>query len=199
MALSTSALLRTAVFAAGVLQAAGAAEPGSAMHYTLDPAKSTLEFQFVQAGAQNKGHFGKFPVTLDLPADSSSGGKLEVRVEMSSLDTGDKDRDDILRGSDLFDVARNPQARFSSTQISRTAGGYDAVGKLTIRGTTRDQHVTFTFRSAQEQGRTVGYLAGKTTIRRLDFGVGQGDWKSTEWVGNDVVVSYSLRLVSSPQ
>jgi len=198
MSPSTSALLRTAVLAVGVLQAAVAAEPGGATHYTLDPAKSTLEFQFIQAGAQNKGQFGKFPVALDLPADNAAGGKLEVVVEMSSLDTGDKDRDDTLRGSDLFDVAKNPQARFTSTQITRTAGGYEAVGKLTIRGTTRDQHVAFTFRTTQEQGKTVGYLTGKTTVKRLDFGVGQGDWKSTEWVGNDVTVSYSLRLISAP-
>jgi len=39
------------------------------------------------------------------------------------------------------------------------------------------------------------YMAGKTVIRRLDFGVGQGDWKSTEWVGNEVTVTFNLRLI----
>ena len=39
-------------------------------------------------------------------------------------------------------------------------------------------------------------LSGKTVVHRLDFGVGQGDWKSTEWVGNDVTVAYSVRLVA---
>jgi hypothetical protein len=33
-------------------------------------------------------------------------------------------------------------------------------------------------------------------VKRLDFGVGQGDWKSTEWVGNDVTVTFNLRLVA---
>ena len=74
--------------------------------------------------------------------------------------------------------------------ITRTANGFDAAGKLTLRGVTRDQHVGFTIRTAQEQGQAVAYLTGKTLIKRLDFGVGQGDWKSTEWVGNDVTVSY---------
>jgi polyisoprenoid-binding protein YceI len=85
-----------------------------------------------------------------------------------------------------------------ATQITRTATGFDAVGKLTIRGVARDQHIPFTFRTANEQGHAVGYLAGKTTIHRLDFGVGQGEWKSTEWVGNDVTVSYTLRLLAAP-
>ena len=34
----------------------------------------------------------------------------------------------------------------------KTASGYDAAGKLTLRGVTRDQHVSFTLRTADEQG-----------------------------------------------
>lgn len=184
--------------AAAPAAAAAAAGPAQATRYTLDPTKSTLEFQFVQAGARNHGKFGKFPVTLDFSPEALAASRLDVVVEMNSLDTGDNDRDDVLRGSDLFDVGRYPQARFTSTQITKTANGYDAAGKLTIRGVSRDQHVSFTFRATQEQGSTPGYLTGTTTIKRLDFGIGQGDWKSTEWVGNDVTVSYKLRLVAAP-
>src|SRR5262249_50860953 len=147
-----------------------------------------------QAGAQNKGKFTKYAVTLDFSADSLAASKLDVVVEMSSLDTGDKERDDTLKGADLFTVAKFPQSHFTSTQITKTANGYDAAGKLTIRGVSRDVHIPFSFRTVDEQGKPAGYLLGRTTIKRLDFGVGQGDWKSTEWVGNEVVVSYSLRL-----
>jgi len=162
---------------------------------TQDLTKSTLEYSFVQAGAQNKGTFKKYTVTLDMAADSP--GKLDVVIDMNSLDTGDKERDDTLRGTDLFDVAKNPQARFTSTQITKSGAGYDAVGKLTLRGVTKDAHVPFTLRSATEQGKSVSYLEGKTTLKRLDFGIGQGDWKSTEWVGNDVGISYSVRLTAA--
>ena len=37
-------------------------------------------------------------------------------------------------------------------------------------------------------------MSGKTSIRRLDFGVGQGEWKATDQVGNEVGVSFALRL-----
>jgi polyisoprenoid-binding protein YceI len=57
--------------------------------------------------------------------------------------------------------------------------------------------VPFTFRTALEQGATVGYMSGKTSIRRLDYGVGQGDWKATDQIGNDVGVSFSLRLTAA--
>jgi polyisoprenoid-binding protein YceI len=171
--------------------------PAAATHYSIDPVKSSLEFQFVQAGAQNKGKFTKFPVTVDAAPDGSGVSRLDVTVEMGTLDSGDKERDDTLRGADLFDVAKFTQSRFTATQITKTANGFDALGKLTLRGVTRDQHVPFAFRTANEQGHAVAYLTGKTTIHRLDYGVGQGDWKSTDWVGSDVTVSYNVRLVAA--
>ena len=166
-----------------------------AIHYVADPSKSSLEFQFTQAGALNKGRFGKFPVTFDFSTDTAAADKLDVVVDMASLDTGDKERDDTLRSADLFAVANYPQARFTSTQVTKTATGYDALGRLTIRGVARDQHLTFKFRTTNEAGRSVGYLNGKVVIKRLEFGVGQGDWKSTEWVGDEVTVVYSVRLL----
>jgi len=188
---STLSLTSLAVASIAAMTAAQAASAPA--RFTQDLTKSTLEYSFVQAGAQNKGTFKKYTVTLD-----DAGGtptKLDVVIDMTSLDTGDKERDDTLRGSDLFDVAKNPQARFTSTQIAKSGAGYDAVGKLTLRGVSKDVHVPFTLRTATEQGKSVNYLEGKMTIKRLDFGVGQGDWKSTEWVGNDVGISYSVRLV----
>lgn len=184
--------------ATALLSTTAFADAPAGSHFASDPAKSTLQFSFVQAGATNTGKFAKFPVALDAAADGSAASKLDVTVEMTTMDSGDKDRDDTLRGPDLFSVAKFPQAHFTATQITRTAAGFDALGKLTIRGVTRDQHVLFTLRAANEQGHAVSYLAGKTTVHRLDFGVGQGDWKSTEWVGNDVVVSYNVRLVAAP-
>jgi len=187
----------SAVLAVLLCAPAFAQAPAGDTHYSIDPAKSSLEFSFVQAGAQNKGKFTKFPVTLDASADGTSARRLDVTVDMTTFDTEDKERNDTLKGPDLFDVAKFPQAHFIATQITKTATGFDAVGKLTLRGVTRDLHVPFTLRATQEQGHAVAYLAGRATVRRLDFGVGQGDWKSTEWVGNDVTVSYSVRLAAA--
>jgi len=196
MALSRGALLTLTAAAAVCLgQAARSADAPALPHYVLDQSKSSLTFSFVQAGAQNQGHFARFPVTLDFSPDNPAAGHLEVSVEMGSLDSGDKERDDTLRGDDMFAATKFPQAHFSATQFLKTASGFEAVGKLTIRGVTRDARVPFAFRSASENGASVGYMTGKTSIKRLDYGVGQGDWKSTEWVGNDVGVTFALRLI----
>lgn len=178
------------------LPARGADAPAG--QYVLDPAKSSLEFSFTQAGAANKGRFSRFPVSFTFSPDAPTTGRLAVTIEVASLDTGDKDRDDTLRGEELFAVAKYPQARFLATQFAKTAAGYEALGKLTIRGVTHDARVPFTFRTATEAGMNVGYMVGKTTLKRLDYGVGQGDWKATDQVGNEVGVSFALRLVSAP-
>ena len=199
--------LAAALLAAAALDCAPAAAPpaapaaapaaapsAAASHFTLDPAKSSLEFTFLQAGARNTGRFPRFTVTLDFPGADPAGGRLEVRVDVAALDTGDKDRDDTLRSDDLFAVAKFREAHFLATRIVKTANGYEAEGALTIRGVTRDAKVPFTFREATEGGVGAGYLAGKTVVRRLDFGVGQGDWKATDQAGNEVTVSFTLRL-----
>ena len=74
----------------GVGPAARAADASAVTHYALDPAKSTLEFAFAQAGAQNKGKFKHLTVSFDFSADNLSASRLEVTVDMTSLDTGDQ-------------------------------------------------------------------------------------------------------------
>ena len=127
---------------------ARAADAAAVTHYVLDPAKSSLEFTFLQAGAQNKGRFTRFQVAFDFAAANLAAGRLDVTVDINSVDTGDQERDETLRGADLFAVAKFPQAHFVASQINRTASGYEAVGKLTIRGVTHDARVPFAFRTA---------------------------------------------------
>jgi polyisoprenoid-binding protein YceI len=173
-----------------------AAQTPAAPHYVLDPAKSSLEFTFTQAGAKNKGRFTRFAVSFDFSPENLAASRLDVTVEMNSADTGDQERDDTLHGSDLFAVTKFPQAHFAASRINKTAAGYEAIGKLTIRGVTLDMHVPFTFRTATENGAAAGYMSGKTSLRRLDYGVGQGDWKATDQLANEVDVSFALRLTA---
>jgi polyisoprenoid-binding protein YceI len=154
MTVCTPRALRIALLAT-LVSAASLASAAAPAHFTQDPAKSTLEYAFVQAGAQNKGAFKKYSTTLDFAADNLAASKLDVVVDMASLDTGDKERDDTLRSADLFNIAKYPQARFTSAQIAKTAAGYEAVGKLTLRGVSRDTHVPFTLRTVTELGKRV--------------------------------------------
>lgn len=175
----------------GTLLAAPAAHAAAPV-YTLLAKQSSLTYAFSQAGAENEGRLKSFTVSFDPAA-----GRLEVVVDMRSFDTGDPQRNGILGGKDFFDVAQYPQSRFTASRIVKTAAGYQATGSLTLRGVTRNVTIPFTWRTATVQGHVVGYLSGQTTLQRLAFGVGQGQWQSTEWVGDAVTVHYSLELAAA--
>jgi polyisoprenoid-binding protein YceI len=168
----------------------GAAFAATTYHYT-STGRNALSFEFVQADAKTPGAFRDYDVRLTLDEKNLAASKLLVRVAVASLDTQDEERDDILRGADLFDAQHHPVATFTSTRIVRAGSGYQAVGKLTIRDVTRDFTVPFSLRA--------GRLTGTATLRRLDFGVGKGEWEATEWVGNDVKVLFDLRPSPGPK
>ena len=174
--------------ATAVLFSAAAAAAGAAS-YTAD-AQSRLEFVGVQAGAEFKGVFHKFTANVDFAPDALDGSRIDVQIDMNSADTLDKDRDTTMRGKDIFDVAHNPTAHYVTKTITKTATGFSAVGTLTLRGVSKDVPIEFQFVPAAAGAK----LSGSAKLNRLDFGVGQGEWKSTETVADGVKINFSLVL-----
>jgi polyisoprenoid-binding protein YceI len=155
---------------------------------------ASLTFAFVQAGAENSGAFRQFATELHYDANQLASSSLEVTVQIASLDTQDKDRDTELLGADLFDAKKHPTAQFVASMFAKGANGnVEAVGKLTLRGVTRDLRLPLSIRSTAHGVE----ISGETTIRRLEYGVGQGDWKSTEWVGDEVKLQYKVPLAKA--
>lgn len=150
----------------------------------------SLEFGFVQAGAPTQGDFRQFATELQYDEKQLSASHLKVTVQIGSLDTQDKDRDDTLKSAELLDAGRFPTAQYVATSFARRGAGLEAVGKLTLHGVTRELRVPITLRASGDGLE----ISGETTIRRLDYDVGQGDWKSTEWVGDEVKLQYRVPL-----
>ena len=185
----TRLMASTALLASiSVAGAANGAAPATS--YSADPQQSRLEFVGVQAGAEFKGAFHQFTAAVDFAPDALATSHFDVQIDMKSVDSMDKDRDTTIRGSDIFDVAHWPTAHYVTRSFSKTATGYTAVGALTLRGVTKDVPIDFQF----TQGAAGAKLEGSAKLKRLDFGAGQGDWKSTEWVADAVKISFSLAL-----
>jgi len=154
-----------------------------------DGASGTLEFTATQAGAKFTGAFRRFQVRLDLDPANPAQGSLDVSVETASIDTQDADRDEVLKSADFFWVDKYPQAVFHAARFERDGAGWRAPGELTIRGVKKSVPVMFTLEP--EDG---GAMNGSAHLRRLAFGLGQGDWTSTEWVGDEVDIRFELKL-----
>jgi polyisoprenoid-binding protein YceI len=169
---------------------AAAAAAAGVISYTADPQQSKLEFTGLQAGAEFKGVFHKFTAAVDFAPDALGTSRIDVQIDMASVDSSDKDRDSTIRGKDVFDVAHNASAHYVTKTISKSASGYAAVGSLTLHGVTKDVPIEFQFAPAAGGAK----LTGTAKLNRLDFGVGQGDWKSTDTIGDPVKVKFSLVL-----
>jgi polyisoprenoid-binding protein YceI len=192
----TKRIMAAALFASAcVLGAAGdlvgtAKAAASVASYTADAQQSRLQFTGVQAGAEFQGSFHKFSAAVDFAPDAPASARIDVLIDLNSEDSMDKDRDTTIRGVDIFDVARWPAAHYVSRSVTKTATGYSAVGALTLRGVTKDVVINFQFTPAAAGAK----LTGTAQLKRLDFGAGQGDWKSTEWVADVVKINFSLVL-----
>jgi len=162
--------------------------------YVAAPAQSRLEFVGVQAGAEFKAVFKKFTAGVQFVPENLASAGIDVTIDLNSVDSGDKDRDGTIRGPDIFDIAHNPTAHYVTRSVTKTATGYAAQGSLTLRGVTKDVPIEFQFQPAGGGAK----LVGTAKLKRLDFGVGQGDWKSTEWVKDEVIINFSLALTPKP-
>jgi polyisoprenoid-binding protein YceI len=157
---------------------------------------SRLGFTGTQAGAHFDGVFGRFESTVQFDPADLAASRIEVTIDMASVDTEDEDRDGILRGPDLFAVERFPEAHYVATQFEADAAGDGFVGNgtLTVRDVTHAVPIRFTFDRSGDHP----HLVGAAELRRLDFGVGQGEWQDTQWVANEVKVHFDLALESPP-
>ena len=121
-----------------------------------------------------KGRFGEFSgtfVTAENPLESS----VEATVVLSSIDTGNADRDEHLRSADFFDVANHTTLEYRSTGIRYDDDeGFVVDGELTLRGVTKHVPLNLEIHGFQQttpfgDSRTGFTATGE--IDRRDFGV----------------------------
>ncbi|PFG29202.1 polyisoprenoid-binding protein YceI [Paramicrobacterium agarici] len=140
--------------------------------WTLDPMHSKLEFSLKHLMISKvRGTFDVVDatvVTAENPADST----VEATIDVSSVNTGQADRDNHLRTSDFFKVDEFPTMTFRSTKISNDGDDFTIEGELTLRGVTKPVTLTGEFGGVIDaQGQTKAGLTASTTINRLDYGV----------------------------
>jgi polyisoprenoid-binding protein YceI len=170
--------------------ACAACIPAFAETWVGDERAGSLQFTAIQAGAKFTGAFRRFTVRLEFDAADPAQGKLHVTVPTAGVDTADAERDEIIRSKDFFWTGKFPDAVFHAEGFERDGAGFLARGELAIRGVTQPAIVRFELRPA---GRRLS-MKGSSQLRRLPFGIGQGEWESTEWIGDEVGVRFDLKL-----
>ncbi|MBR7796417.1 hypothetical protein GT022_10230 [Agaribacter marinus] len=145
-----------------------------------------------------KGSFNNFNAVFEADVDDLTGSKLEVTIDVGSIDTRNKDRDDHLRSADFFDVENHPNMTFVATDIHKKSGNnYEITGDLAIRGTKKLVTLNVVMEGQSKDpmsGNIVAGFSGETTINRKDFGL---TWNAAletggVLVGEDVKIHFEI-------
>lgn len=154
-----------------------------------DPAKSTVSAVFKQLNVPVEAKFKKFTALIDFDSTKPAAAKASVEIDIPSFDLGDPEYNQEVLKKEWFNGAQFPKATFVSTTIVPAAGGkFTVSGKLTIKGKTAD--VSFPLSVKQEAGHQV--FDGALPIKRLNFNIGEGEWKDIGVVADEVVIKFHV-------
>lgn len=141
--------------------------------WKLDALHSEVTFSVRHlAISKVRGSFETFDVTV-VTTDNPLETQLSASIEVASINTRQKDRDNHLRTNDFFNVEKFPTIEFVSTGVRQDGDQLLIDGNLTLRGITKP--VTFTGEfggiTVNGYGQTVAGASFTTQINRLDHDV----------------------------
>ena len=155
------------------------------------PAQSEIAFVSKQMGVPVEGRFKKWTAQIALDPKKPEAGKVSFVIDTGSASFGAAETDAEVPKAAWFNVAKFPQASFTSTAIKAAGGGkFEVAGQLVIKGATQNVVVPVTV----AQSGASSTASGAFTIKRLDFKIGEGEWADTSMVANEVQVKFKLAL-----
>ncbi len=176
-------LLRTLIASVGCLLipfAVGAA---------VIPANSSITAVFKQLGVPVEAKFTGFTAQIDYDPANVAQAKAQLQVDVASFDLGDPEYNKEVLKKEWFNAAQFPKATFTTSAIKTLAPGkLLATGKLSVKGRVLDVDVPIAVR--EEGGAQI--FEGALPIKRLYFNIGEGDWKDTDTVADEVIIKFKL-------
>jgi polyisoprenoid-binding protein YceI len=166
-----------------------------ATKYTFSQAGSKFEFVGAKVTGKHDGAFEQFSGTIQLPEGKAEAGSVNVDVDMASLTADDPKLTGHLKSPDLFDVAKFPKARFTSTGV--TAGGaggatHTVTGNLELHGVTK----SITFPATIALGADAVDVNAEFAINRKDFGVNYPGMPN-DLIKDDILVKLKLHATKA--
>ena len=186
----------TSVLAGGIA-AISLASSAIAAPLKVDTGKSTVSAVFKQLNVPVEAKFKKFTAQIDFDSAKPDAAKAGVDIDIASFDLGDAEYNKEVLKKEWFNAAQFPKASFVSSSIKAAAGApagtkYDVAGKLTIKGKTADVHFPL---AVKKDGSSLVF-DGAVPIKRLTFNIGEGEWKDTGMVADEVTIKF--HVVTAP-
>ncbi len=164
-----------------------------AVNVQVDPAKSTVHVVFKQMNVPVQAQFKKFSASIDYNSAKPENSKAQVDIDAGSLNLPAPEYNAEVLKKEWFNAAQFPKASFTSTTMkSSGAGKLEVTGNLTIKGKT--VVVSFPL-NIKTEGKSTSF-EGSLPIKRLTFNIGEGDWKDTDMIADEVVIKF--KVVTNP-
>jgi polyisoprenoid-binding protein YceI len=159
--------------------------PAHAATWELDATKSKVIFQYSYKAKPYEGEFKNVKATFKIDPASPAACEFSVTIPIADLYVNNQEVVDYLLDIELFDVDQFPTATFKANKCRlQSVNSFVSDGTLTIRDKTKPMSFPFKL----EVGAKGFHLTSEVTIKRLDFGVGQGYWANTAEIPNDVKI-----------
>jgi polyisoprenoid-binding protein YceI len=155
----------------------------------LDTGKSTVGIVFKQMNVPVDAKFKKFTANIVYDSAKPGNSTATVDIDVSSFDLGDPEYNKEVLKKEWFNAAQFPKAHFVSTGMKAGANGkLDVTGNLSIKGKSIPASFALT---VKKEGATQTF-DGSLPIKRLAFNIGDGEWKDTGMVADEVVIKFHV-------
>jgi polyisoprenoid-binding protein YceI len=163
-----------------------------AASYAVDAARSQLSASFKMEGVVVEGQFRKFASSAEFDPANLAQTSAQLDIDTAGFDLGNPDYNSELGNKDWFNTAQYPKATFVSKTVKVAGPGkLDIAGRLTIKGKSADVIFPVSYR---QDGK--GYVFdGAVPIKRLAFDIGEGEWRDTSVLENEVNIKFRIYLV----
>jgi polyisoprenoid-binding protein YceI len=142
--------------------------------WVLDPTHSELQFKVKHLMITTvTGSFNDFSAELTTDSEDFEHSAISFKAGVSSIDTGNKDRDGHLISGDFFNAEEFPAVSFVSTSFKKDGSDYKLTGNLTIKDVTKEVTLNVEFGGTAQDpwGNTKAGFTLNGKINRTDFGL----------------------------
>lgn len=162
--------------------------------WSIDRSQSKLVFEGTQEGGAFSGEFTAFDGTIKLNPKDPLKGSAHILIDLGSISSQNTERDTTAKESDWFDTATNPTATYAVDYFDKGEidGNFIARGRLILRGIEKAIDLPFTLTVTQSGPVLTARAIGETGLKRLEFGIGEGQWRDTAMVGDDFKIKIDL-------
>lgn len=170
--------------------------------FKFDVPHSTIGFRVHQFLGTTTGKFSRFSGNIDIDRAHPEHSSVSARIQVSSIDTGIKKRDDHLRSAEFFNVAKYPEITFKSRSVKQTGSqSGDILGDLTMHGVTKPITLHVKLLTPMRDEASMQRSRWEVTtdpLKRRDFGLMfSSAAEAVSGIGQEVAIRIEIEAVRS--